>query len=185
MLLYSVGPMCSGWMATPFGSSNGLVSFVRALSIGAAQLTMPSKRPIAEMFLYQAARAQLVAAVIRPALDHGSVVVCERWHYATSAYQGVGGGAGLEAVELSSRLATGSLDPDRAVLLDAPQAVLDTRIDRPLDRVESRGAGFRDQVAQAYRDLFRRDPRRLRIVSAEGTPDDVAPRVWEAVSDLF
>jgi dTMP kinase len=141
--------------------------------------------PVAEALLYQAARAQLAAEVIRPALARGAVVVCERWHYSTSAYQGAAGGAGLAAVEATSRVATGGLDPDRAVLLDVPEGESDRRLSRPRDRIESRGKAYRAKVARAFRELFRADPMRLRVVPAAGTPDEVEARVWEAVRDVL
>jgi dTMP kinase len=141
--------------------------------------------PLTEVLLYQAARAELTARVIRPALGRGAVVVCERWHYATSAYQGAAGGAPAEDVRRSSALATGGLEPDRAVLLDAPAEALDRRLSRPRDRIESRGGTYRERVAAGFRALFAADPQRMRVVEALGTPDDVEARVWEAVRDLF
>lgn len=140
---------------------------------------------LTEVLLYQAARRQLVAEVIRPALARGDVVVCERWHYATQAYQGAAGGAGAEEVRLSSRLATGGLEPDRAVLLDVADDSAQRRMDRPRDRIESRGAEYRARVAEGFRRIFAADPPRMRVVAAEGTPDEVEVRVWDAVRDLF
>jgi dTMP kinase len=115
--------------------------------------------PLAEVLLYQAARAQLVGEVLQPALTSGRDVVCERWHYATSAYQGVASGAGLEAVRATSAIATQGLEPDRAVLLDLADEASRGRIGRPLDR--------------------------MRSVDAAGTPQEVEARVWGAVRDLF
>jgi dTMP kinase len=140
--------------------------------------------PLAEVLLYQAARAQLVAQVIRPALARGAFVVCERWHYATSAYQGAAGGAPAEAVRASSALATGGLEPDRAVLLDAPDEVLESRLARPRDRIEARGTDYRRRVAAGFRALFAADPARMRTVDARGAEADVAVRIWEQVRDL-
>lgn len=143
--------------------------------------------PVAEMFLYQAARAQLVAEVLRPALEAGRDVLCERWHYATSAYQGVAGGVGLEPVRVTAAFATRGLEPDRAVLLDVPGEVADGRLGELLDRMESKGPSFRERVAGALRDLFSDEgpDSRMRTVSAEGSVGEVEARVWEAVRDLF
>jgi dTMP kinase len=146
--------------------------------------TLGEISPVSEVMLYQAARAQLVLEVLEPALGLGRDVVCERWHYATSAYQGVAGGAGLEVVERTSALATGGLEPDRAVLLDLPEADSNARIGRPLDRIERRGAAYRAQVGAAFRSLFRAGGT-LCTVSAAGTPDEVEARVWEAVRECF
>lgn len=141
--------------------------------------------PLTEVLLYQAARRQLVAQVIGPALARGALVVCERWHYATQAYQGAAGGAPPAAVRASSTLATGGLEPDRAVLLDLEDAALQARMDRPRDRIEARGAAYRARVAAGFRAIFEADPRRLRIVSAQGTPEAVETRVWEAFHDAL
>ncbi len=141
--------------------------------------------PLTEVLLYQAARRQLVAQVIAPALARGALVVCERWHYATQAYQGAAGGAAGEAVRASSDLATGGLEPDRAVLLDLPDAAAQARMDRPRDRIEARGADYRARVAAGFRAIFEADPGRLRIVSALGTPEAVEARVWEALRDAL
>jgi len=140
--------------------------------------------PIAEVFLYQAARAQLVHEAIRPALAEGRDVVCERWHYATAAYQGVGGGAGLEAVRVTSALATEGTEPDRAILLDVPDRLAGERLGALLDRIEQRGDAYRSRVAEAFRLVFAREPGRLRIVGAVGPPAEVEARIWEAVRDL-
>jgi dTMP kinase len=155
---------------------------VRALLLDPA---LGEVEPLTEVLLYQAARAELTARVLRPALARGAVVVCERWHYATSAYQGAAGGAPAEVVRRSSALATGGLEPDRAVLLDAPATALEARIERPRDRIESRGDAYRERVAAGFRALFAADPDRLRVVEARGTADEVEARVWEAVRDLF
>ena len=141
--------------------------------------------PVTEVFLYQAARAQLVAEVLRPALAAGRDVICERWHYATLAYQGIAGGAGREAVERTSSLATGGLEPGRAVLLDLPGASADARLGADLDRIESRGAAYRVQVGDGLREIFETGGETFRIVPAEGTKDQVEESVWEAVRDLF
>jgi dTMP kinase len=145
--------------------------------------------PLAEVFLYQASRAQLVDTVIRPALAEGHVVVCERWHYATRAYQGAYAGVGRratdEAVAASSALATGGTEPDLAILLDLPDAASSERLGEDLDRLESRGAAYRAEVATRFRAIFAEDPDRRRIVSAVGTKDEVAARIQELVDALL
>jgi dTMP kinase len=141
--------------------------------------------PMAEVFLYQACRAEIVQQLVRPALERGTDVVCERWHYATTAYQGIAGGAGEGAVRATSALATGGLEPDRAILLDLPDAVAGARLGRLLDRIEGRGAEFRSRVGDAFREVFRRGAPRCRVVSAAGTPEEVEERVWTEVRDLF
>src|SRR5436190_5804740 len=134
-----------------------------------------------EMLLYQAARRRLVAERIRPALEAGKVVICDRWHYATSAYQSAGGGADPAAVRLTSKIATDGLEPRRAVLLDVPPAVAEGRMARPLDRMERKGPEFRRRVAAEFRRIFAADPDRFVIVDATRTEGEVADAVFEAV----
>ncbi|MFV1958017.1 MAG: dTMP kinase, partial [Planctomycetota bacterium] len=79
----------------------------------------------------------------------------------------------------------GGLEPDRAVLLDIPEAVAEGRLGKDLDRIEQRGPAYRAAVARALREIFGEDPERRRIVPATGDLDEVEARVWEAVRDLF
>lgn len=159
---------------------------VRALLLDPA---LGELAPMAEVFLYQASRAQLVAEVIRPALAAGRIVVCERWHYATRAYQGayegIGPAANDEAVRTSSALATGGVEPDRAVLLDMPTDASDARVGTERDRLESRGDDYRERVAARFRTVFAEDPATRRVVDARGSIEEVAARVWEAFDDLL
>ena len=145
--------------------------------------------PMAEVFLYQASRAQLVEAVIRPALARGEVVVCDRWHFATTAYQGayegVGCRAGEEALRTSSALATAGTEPDRAILLDLAVADAGLRVGEQRDRLEARSEEYRARVAERFRDIFAEDPGQRRIVPADGSEDEVEARVWEVVRDLI
>ena len=145
--------------------------------------------PMAEVFLYQASRAQLVEEVIRPALAAGTWVVCERWHYATRAYQGayegVGRGASEEALRASSALATGGVEPDRAILLDMPEEVSDARVGEARDRLEARGDAYRARVGERFRAIFGEDPEQRRIVDARGSIEAVGARIEEAIRDLL
>jgi dTMP kinase len=141
---------------------------------------------VTETFLYQAARRRIVLERIVPALDQGAVVVCERWHYATLAYQGAGGGADLDLVRRTSAAATGGLEPRRAVLLALPATEAAVRrSDRPPDRIERKDDAYRARVEAAMRAIFSGDPDRFRVVDASGTVDEVEERVWEAVRDLL
>lgn len=158
---------------------------VRALLLDPA---LGELAPMAEVLLYQASRAQLVEEVIRPALAAGRVVVCERWHYATEAYQlayeGIGARADARSVRQSSRLAVRGVEPQRALFLDLGDAAAQARVGAAPDRVEARGPAYRARVARRYREIFSRDPVRLRVVDARGTPEEVEARIWAEVADL-
>lgn len=150
--------------------------------------------PVTELLLYEAARAQHVAEVIRPALSRGAVVLCERYTDATVAYQGHGRGMDRPTIDLLNRVATGGLRPDLTLLLDVPtdrglraaralpKAL--SRGGRPRaagDRLEREPLSFHERVRAGYRALARQDPRRIRVV-ARGPVDDVRRDVWRAVS---
>ncbi len=141
---------------------------------------------VTEVLLYQAARRRLVEERIRPALARGAVVVCDRWHFATRAYQGGGGGAPEDLIRLTSSAATEGLDPRRSVLLDVAPETAARRMKRPLDRIERRGPEYRARVRDAFLRIFAAgDPDRFRVVDADGDEDEVAEDVWEAVRDVL
>jgi dTMP kinase len=110
--------------------------------------------PAAELFLFLAARADLVDRVIRPALDAGQVVVADRFDLSTMAYQVAGGGLPYEAVTQAIRLATGGLVPDVTLVLDVPVAVGRERqraARKVRDRIERQDDAFHRRVLEAYR----------------------------------
>jgi dTMP kinase len=122
----------------------------------------------AELMLMLAARASLVERVIRPALAAGRVVVTDRFHLSTLAYQGYGRGLPLTEVEAMNRFATGGLEPDVTILLEldaATGAARQAARGRGPDRIERAGPAFHDRVAEAYR-LLARDREHVERVDA-------------------
>lgn len=136
--------------------------------------------PAAELLLFCAARAQLVAEVIRPALDAGRDVVSDRFSDSTAAYQGAARGVSVEVAVSVNLVATGRLTPDVTVLLRIDPELAATR-SRGEDRIEREGLEFQRRVAEAYERLARTDPSRIKVVDAEGDVDEVHARVMEAV----
>lgn len=132
--------------------------------------------PMAELLLFCAARAQLVEEVIRPALEAGKTVVCDRFSDSSVAYQGVARGLGAERVEELCDLATGGLWPTVTVLLRLHPEVAAERIaaeGRAADRFEGEGMELQRRVSEGYEDVARRHPERVRVVEASGDPDEV------------
>jgi dTMP kinase len=123
----------------------------------ARKLALKSKHeitPAAELFLFLAARADLVDRVVRPALDDGQVVVADRYDLSTLAYQVAGRGLPRLEVEAALRLATGGLVPDLTLVLDVPVAVgreRQRRAQKEQDRIEVQDDAFHERVRQAYR----------------------------------
>jgi dTMP kinase len=135
----------------------------------------------AEALLYAAARAQLVADVIRPALDRGEDVVADRFIDSSLAYQGVARGLGVEDVLAANTLATGGLLPDRTVLLRLPAPDAAGRRGGRPDRIEAEPDTFHAAVAEGFASLAGRFPDRIVEVDAAGGRSDVLARVREAV----
>jgi dTMP kinase len=136
--------------------------------------------PWAEAALYAAARAEHTAAVIRPALDRGEDVVCDRYLDSSVAYQGVGRGLGVEPVRELSLLVTGGLLPDRTflVLLDPDEALARSSGDDH-DRIERAGGEFMRRVDAGYRQLAAAEP--ARVVTLEGSRP--APEIAEEIRE--
>lgn len=141
--------------------------------------------PTAEMFLYMAARAQLVQEVIRPALDRGEWVVSDRYLLANIVYQGHAGGLDPEVIRGIGSVATGGLMPDLVLLLDVDLAVSAARLDRPLDKLENRGDGYRLRLREGYRAEAARQPDRIRVIEADASVDEVGSRIRAALSARF
>ena len=142
--------------------------------------------PVAELLLLNAARAQLVAQVIRPALDARAVVLADRYADATLAYQGYGRGGDLAELRTIIAIATRGLQPDHTILLDLP-------IDASLDRLTTRGADnffdsmgpeFRQRVRDGFLALAAAEPQRWVVVDGTQSVETVAERIWEGVESL-
>jgi len=133
-----------------------------------------------EMFLYMAARTQLVEEVIRPALDAGKIVVSDRFLLANVVYQGHAGGLDVETVWRVGRVAVGDLQPDQTFVLDMPAEAAAARIGRTLDRMESQGLDFLRAVRDGFLTEARRQPERIFVIDAQGSPAEVQARIRHA-----
>ncbi len=141
-----------------------------------------------EMLLYMAARAQLVAEVIEPALEAGHTVVSDRYLLANVVYQGHAGGLDVETVWSIGKIATEGLAPNLTVVLDMPQHSAQERLSagqRDLDRMELQGDAFRAKLREGYRTEARRNPKAIVLVDAQGTIDEVHARIRAAVSPIL
>ena len=141
--------------------------------------------PRAEALLFAAARAELVERVIRPALERGAVVLCDRYLDSSLAYQGGARGLGRGPVEDVNRFATGGLLPDLVVLLDLDPAAGLGRRARDPDRIEAQDLEFHRRVRDAFRDLAAADPGRFCVVDAGLPVPEVAAQVQAAVLSLL
>ena len=138
--------------------------------------------PLAELLLFCAARADLVRRVIRPALEAGQDVVCDRFADSTVAYQGVARGLGVELARSVSDSATEGLRPSITLLLrtDPEEGLRRAEGD---DRFEREGLGLQEKVAAAYEEIAAREPDRVIPIDGSGTIEEVHARVMAAVEE--
>jgi dTMP kinase len=136
--------------------------------------------PRAEALLFAAARAELVASVIRPALEAGKVVISDRYLDSSLAYQGHARGLGEAEVRLVNDWATAGLEPDLTILLRIDPAEAAARAGET-DRFEDEGLALQRRVAEGYEALAAADPGRWKIVDAARSEDEVAAELLDLV----
>ncbi len=134
-----------------------------------------------EMLLYMASRAQLVAEVIRPALADGQVVISDRYLLANVVYQGCGGGEDPDQIWQVGMIATGGLLPHLTCILDLPVEISMARLTRELDRLESRGLDFMNNVRQGFLKQASRLGNAVEIIDALLDPQQIHARIVEAL----
>ena len=138
--------------------------------------------PLAEALLFIGGRVALVEEQIRPALARGRIVVCDRYHDSTLAYQGHGGGLDPKWLDRLGRRAIGNVMPSKTVLLDVPVEQGLARLRRAHDRMERKALPFHRRVRAGHRALARREPRRFSVIDATQPRDAVRERVRRAVA---
>lgn len=148
--------------------------------------------PATEVLLFAASRAQHVGERIRPALEAGHVVICDRFSESTLAYQGYGRGVDLEALQRITRFATGGLRPDLIVLLDldADQAMERRRLDEQTggiqrNRLDRLDASFYDRVRRGYLDMAGQEPDRWLVLDAKRPIAMLHQAIYERVEKLL
>lgn len=148
----------------------------------------------AELYLFLADRAQHVAEVIRPALEAGQIVLCDRYTDSTLAYQGYGRGLDPEKLRHVNDLATGGLTPDLTLLMDLPVTVgleraglRNQRQGTVLSegRFDAESVDFHERVRQGYLALAAEEPQRIARINAEQRPEDVLLQCLSAVEDYL
>jgi dTMP kinase len=141
--------------------------------------------PHAELFLLAASRAQLVAEVIRPALEEGKVVICDRFTHSTMVYQGYGRGLDFTAIKMVNNMATRYLDPDLIILLDiSPKQGLARK--RSLkDRFELEDLSFHRRVSEGYLKMAAAEPDRWLVIDASLPKGRIAEIIGDRVSPLL
>ncbi|GII52390.1 hypothetical protein Pth03_07790 [Planotetraspora thailandica] len=155
---------------------------LRAILLDAAHQGLSAR---AETLLYAADRAEHVEKVIRPALNRGSTVVCDRYVDSSLAYQGAGRALEAEEVASVNAWATGGLLPDLTVLIDVPPSVGLRRMASPADRIEAEPLEFHERVRREFRTLAAADPERYLVVDGTLTQEEISRLIQDRVREVL
>lgn len=147
----------------------------------------------AELLLYAADRAQHVREVIKPSIDNGKVVVCDRFADATLAYQGFGRGLDVATIHDLNRIASLGIRPDLTLLLDCP---VETGIGRALernsknshikdDRFEREALAFHQKVREGYLSIAKSEPDRIKVIDACQDVETMQNEIWKVVNGML
>lgn len=140
--------------------------------------------PECELLLMEASRAQLVREVIEPALERGAAVVCDRFFDSTYAYQHGGRGIAEDLVDMANRLGSCGTTPTITIVFDLEPEEAYARATRGgADRLEAEGLAFQRRIREAYLRLAERESKRVCVVDASGTPDEVFQRVSRLLAE--
>jgi dTMP kinase len=150
--------------------------------------------PMTELLLMFASRAQAAREIILPALQHGGIVVSDRFTDSTLAYQGEARGLGFETVRKAHHLALGSLWPDITICVEidiqtglsrAHLRNQNNAAEASEARLDRQSLAFHQSVGEGYRKIATLEPERFRLVDGNGRPEEVAERVWKEVRDML
>ena len=130
---------------------------------------------ITEIMLYAAARAQIVSEIIKPSLEQGKIVLCDRFIDSSYAYQGYGRGIDLDTITAINKAAMDDIYPDITLFFDLnPKKAIERRVaEREVDRLEMENASFHQRVYEGYCNIAKREPERFFKINAENSIDDV------------
>ena len=138
---------------------------------------------VTELFLFTAARSQLVREVIRPALVSGKIVISDRFLLSTFVYQCYAGGVSTDVLTAINSIAVGDTLPDLGIILDIPYEMAMRRIARrsDTDRMETKGEAYHRRVREGFLHYAKNDRERYVVIDATPSPDEVAESIWERI----
>ncbi len=141
----------------------------------------------AELFLFSAARTQLVSQVISPAIVQGKIVICDRFYDSTTAYQGFGRGINLEEIHAINRIATDGTIPDLTLFMSVSLEEILRRqaIKKGIDRMESSGIQFYERVLHGFEQLATAEPSRFVIINGMPKKEEVHTTIWNSIQQRF
>ncbi len=165
--------------------ANAISERIRAILLDRQHTEMS---PWSELLLYEAARAQMVAQQIKPALEENRIVVCDRFFDSTTAYQGYGRQLDLQLVEAANRMGSGGLLPDLTCIIDADPRLIRKRIVKRLggaDRMESAGLAFQERVRQGYLRIAEAEPLRVALIPGDRSIAEIQRHIWQLFVSRF
>ncbi len=140
-----------------------------------------------ELLLFEASRSQLVRETIKPAIERGVCVIADRFFDSTTVYQGAARKLDREMVQRLNAFVVGDCVPDITFVLDLDAVIAESRMQQPrkVDRMEQQPAEFYERVREAYRELARREPKRVVLIDGSRTADQIENEVWEMLCSRF
>lgn len=139
----------------------------------------------AEAFLFLADRAQNVDKIIKPAMEEGKIVLCDRHTDSTLAYQGYGRGVDIERARMLNKIATSGLVPDLTFVFDVDVETSMARVGKTKDRIESAGTDFHEKVRNGYLELAKAEPERIKVINSNDTIENIFEQVKEITNKLI
>ena len=144
---------------------------------------------MAELLLFSASRAELIASRIQPALKRGEIVICDRFYDSTYVYQGLGRAIDMNIVEQLNQITVGTLKPDLTILLDLDAKVgidrAKSRQSGKLDRIENESLAFFEAVRNGYLELAKKEPERFKTIDGLLSVDAIKAIIWDTVETKF
>lgn len=138
-----------------------------------------------ESFLFLADRAQHVDIMIKPALEQGKIILCDRYTDSTVAYQGYGRKQDLDRINMLNKLATDSLKPDLTFVFDIDVETSQKRVGKDKDRLESAGIEFHNRVRDGYLKLAKQEPNRIKVIDASKSIEEIHEEVKKVIDSCL
>jgi dTMP kinase len=138
-----------------------------------------------EAFLYLADRAQNIDTIIKPAINSGKIVLCDRHTDSSVAYQGYGREQNIDNINMLNELAVNGVHPDLTIVFDIDTETSMARVGAEKDRLESAGIEFHKRVRNGYLEIAKKNPQRIKVVDASQTIEDVQRDVIKIVEEVL
>lgn len=136
-----------------------------------------------EAFLFLADRAQHIDTLVKPAIESGKIVLCDRHTDSTVAYQGYGRGVDLTQIKLLNKIATSGFSPNLTFVFDLDVEVAQTRVGKNKDRLESAGKEFHNKVREGYLEIAKNEPQRVKVINSNNSIENIFKQVKTIIND--